>query len=150
MACRCPRTWRSSAPCAPSRTSSWSGSARAERYGPVRLSAERQEKRRAAGLAPLPTLAVLTNSLAIDNADPLLRAAPLLLTHRAAARPVPGAEVVPCGADAVDLANALALLRTRGFAHVLCEGGPTLFAALVHAGLVDELCLTVSPVLAGP
>ena len=39
-------------------------------------------------------------------------------------------------------------LHRRG--PILCEGGPSLFAALVGAGLVDELCLTLSPILAGP
>ena len=33
---------------------------------------------------------------------------------------------------------------------ILCEGGPNLFASLIGAGLVDELCLTLSPILAGP
>jgi riboflavin biosynthesis pyrimidine reductase len=42
----------------------------------------------------------------------------------------------------------VARLHRRG--PILCEGGPHLFAALVGAGLVDELCLTLSPVLAGP
>ncbi len=30
----------------------------------------------------------------------------------------------------------------------LCEGGPTLLGAVVAAGLLDELCLTVAPTLA--
>ncbi len=30
---------------------------------------------------------------------------------------------------------------------MLCEGGPSLFAGLTALDLVDELCLTVSPVL---
>jgi riboflavin biosynthesis pyrimidine reductase len=41
-------------------------------------------------------------------------------------------------------------LTDRGFRRVLCEGGPQLLSDLVLAGLVDELCLTVSPQLAGP
>ena len=40
--------------------------------------------------------------------------------------------------------------RGAGWPQVLCEGGPHLFGALTAAGLVDELCLTVSPLLAGP
>ena len=32
---------------------------------------------------------------------------------------------------------------------ILTEGGPTVFGALAAAGLVDELFLTVSPLLAG-
>ena len=48
-----------------------------------------------------------------------------------------------------DAAEALAELRERGRRRILCEGGPTLFGRLVAAGLVDELFLTLSPVLAG-
>ena len=33
---------------------------------------------------------------------------------------------------------------------MLAEGGPHLLAQIAEAGLLDELCLTVSPVLAGP
>jgi riboflavin biosynthesis pyrimidine reductase len=33
---------------------------------------------------------------------------------------------------------------------VLCEGGPHLLGELAAAGLLDELCLTISPLLAGP
>ena len=46
-------------------------------------------------------------------------------------------------------AAALADLRTRGVRALLCEGGPTLLGALVAAGLVDELFLTISPLLTG-
>jgi riboflavin biosynthesis pyrimidine reductase len=49
----------------------------------------------------------------------------------------------------VDPIGALAALRGRGLEHVLCEGGPTLFTSFVAAGVVDELFLTVSPLLAG-
>jgi riboflavin biosynthesis pyrimidine reductase len=51
--------------------------------------------------------------------------------------------------DAVDVPSALAVLRQRGHRLILSEGGPTLFAALLAARAVDELFLTVSPVLAG-
>jgi riboflavin biosynthesis pyrimidine reductase len=54
------------------------------------------------------------------------------------------------GEREVDLAAGLAQLRAGGMAHVLCEGGPHLFGALTAADLVDEVCLTVSPMLAGP
>jgi riboflavin biosynthesis pyrimidine reductase len=47
-----------------------------------------------------------------------------------------------------ELPAAVAELHRRG--PILCEGGPNLFATLVGDALVDELCLTVSPILAGP
>ena len=51
--------------------------------------------------------------------------------------------------DTVDLARALDVLRDRGCSVVLTEAGPTMFGSLVASRLVDELFLTVSPLLAG-
>jgi len=48
-----------------------------------------------------------------------------------------------------DLNAAVAELRDRGHRRVLCEGGPTLFGSLLADELVDELFVTVSPLLAG-
>jgi riboflavin biosynthesis pyrimidine reductase len=57
----------------------------------------------------------------------------------------------PSGPDGgVDFAAAIAALRELGYRRILCEGGPRLFAAGVASGAVDELCLTVSPMLTGP
>jgi len=44
----------------------------------------------------------------------------------------------------------VAALRDRGLGQVLCEGGPHLLGQLAAEGLLDELCLTVTPLLAGP
>lgn len=46
-------------------------------------------------------------------------------------------------------ANIVAALRDRGLGRIVCEGGPSLAAQLLDAGLVDELCLTTSPVVNG-
>lgn len=80
-------------------------------------------------------------------------ATPLVLTcaaapagRRAALARV--AEVVDCGDESVDLAQAVSELEGRGLRRLLCEGGPALFAALLSTGAVDELCLTLAPVLA--
>ena len=58
------------------------------------------------------------------------------------------------GREAADSATALdaqvTALADRGLTRVLCEGGPSLLAALARAGVADELDLTVSPVLVGP
>jgi riboflavin biosynthesis pyrimidine reductase len=59
------------------------------------------------------------------------------------------ADVVAVGAGRVDLPAALAGLHARGATQVLCEGGPRLLGAMIADDLVDELCLTVSPLLAG-
>ena len=51
--------------------------------------------------------------------------------------------------ETVDLARALHVLRERGYSVILTEAGPSMFGSLVASRLVDELFLTVSPVLAG-
>ena len=43
----------------------------------------------------------------------------------------------------------LADLRARGVRALACEGGPVLFGALLADGLVDELFLTLVPLLTG-
>lgn len=48
-----------------------------------------------------------------------------------------------------DPSAALADLFARGLRHVLLEGGPTLAAAFLRAGLVDELIVHLAPTLLG-
>ncbi|MBT6371122.1 MAG: pyrimidine reductase family protein, partial [Acidimicrobiaceae bacterium] len=67
--------------------------------------------------------------------------------RRAGLEPV--AEVVACGETLVDLTGLLAVLDDIGARTVLCEGGPNLNHQLFAAGLVDELCISVSPKLVG-
>lgn len=134
------------------------GTVRAEGYGPARPGPDRQARREALGLAPVPPVAVVSGSLALDPDSPLFTQATvrtIVLTcaaapadRRAALARV--ADVVDAGDIAVDPAAALATLAERGLVRVLSEGGPVLFGTLAAAGLVDDLCLTVSPVLAGP
>jgi riboflavin biosynthesis pyrimidine reductase len=50
----------------------------------------------------------------------------------------------------VDFAAAIEGLRELGYRRILCEGGPRLFGSAVAAGAVDELCLSLSPLLIGP
>jgi riboflavin biosynthesis pyrimidine reductase len=131
------------------------GTLRHEGYRAVRLSEPRRAWRRERGLAEYPTLVVVSNALNLDPAQAAFADAPvrpIVLTHATATAP-PGladvAELVRCGADRVDLAAGLAELRRRGLGQLLCEGGPVLFGALTAADLVDEVCLTVAPLLAG-
>ncbi|HEY0696382.1 MAG TPA: pyrimidine reductase family protein [Micromonospora sp.] len=131
------------------------GTLRHEGYRALRLDARRRDWRRANGLPEQPTLVVVSRSLRLDPAAPVLAEAPvrpLVLTTTDAVAP-PGlaevAELLRYGDAEVDLTAGVAELRRRGLAQLLCEGGPLLFGALTAADLVDELCLTVSPLLAG-
>ncbi len=68
----------------------------------------------------------------------------------AAAREALGEEnVLVLGDDEIDLVALKAELAGRGWTEQLCEGGPSLFADLLAAGVVDELCWTVVPMLTG-
>lgn len=68
----------------------------------------------------------------------------------AAAREALGEDnVLVLGEDEVDLPRLKAELAGRGWTEQLCEGGPSLFADMLAAGVVDELCLTIVPRLMG-
>lgn len=131
------------------------GTARQERYGGTRPSPERLEKRRAAGLSPVPPIAVVSGRLDLDPTgrlftDTLVR--PIVVTGDAAPaerRHALGrvAEVIVAGGDRVEVAPMLDALAARGYRHVLCEGGPVLLGDVLSAGRLDELCLTLSPCL---
>ncbi|MHA7836601.1 MAG: pyrimidine reductase family protein [bacterium] len=140
---------------------------RAEDYGRVRLSEETQQARRAAGRRPLPRLAVVSRSLELDVESRLFSSSvsssvsssapgprPILLTCEASdvgrrARLAAVADVMIAGESSVDLARALRGLRQQEDEIVLCEGGPALLGQMAEARLIDELCLTLSPVMGG-
>jgi riboflavin biosynthesis pyrimidine reductase len=134
------------------------GTLRHEGYRGVRLDPARRDWRTAQGLGAYPRLVVVSRRLDLSPAHPAFADAPIrpYVVTCAAAPPdrvtalAAVADVLVHGQDAVDLGAALADLRGRGLAHILCEGGPHLFGSLTAAGLVDEVCLTVTPMLAGP
>lgn len=105
------------------------------------------------GQAPDPRLVVLTRSGDIDATHPAAAGATFLTTRGGAARLEPRlpaeSEVVVLGDEAVDLADALTWIRGRGWARVLSEAGPHVMAQLVDASLVQDVFVTVSPLLAG-
>jgi riboflavin biosynthesis pyrimidine reductase len=133
------------------------GTVRTEGYRGLRLDGARREWRTARGLPPYPLMVVVSGALDLDPAQGVFADAPvrpLVVTHAAAPadrRAAIGAvaEVLTVGTDAVDLTAMVAQLHARGATQLLSEGGPRLFGALTAAGLVDEVCLTVSPLLAG-
>jgi riboflavin biosynthesis pyrimidine reductase len=113
------------------------------------------ELRASRGLPEQPLVAIATSGISFVPSHPVLETGAIVLTIETAA---PGiAEVVPDATEvvavndgaSVDLRAAVAALRERGHGVILSEAGPTLFGQLVAAELVDELFLTVSPLLAG-
>lgn len=127
------------------------GTARIEKYGPVRPPAGHQRWRQEQGMPRVPPLAVASASLALDPDSSLFTDAivrPLVLTGPDA--PADRVRRLSTVADVLigdGIAPWLAQLADRGLTRVLCEGGPRLFGSLLTAGHVDELCLTLSPIL---
>jgi riboflavin biosynthesis pyrimidine reductase len=105
----------------------------------------------AEGYGPLPCPAVLVSRSFELPWEAGLFAAPgqrvLLYTRADGSVPDLAADVELVPED--DLRAVLADLRARGIERLLCEGGPTINRALLDAGLLDELFLTLSPVVSG-
>jgi riboflavin biosynthesis pyrimidine reductase len=130
------------------------GTLRAEGYARLVGSPERRARREAAGQAADPLAVLLSRGLDLPWDAGLFAAPeqPVLVYTRADAEgevPETAAPVEIVRLDDASPVAALADLRRRGIAALLCEGGPTLNAALLGAGLVDELFLTLAPVITG-
>ncbi|WP_156725454.1 pyrimidine reductase family protein [Streptomyces apocyni] len=131
---------------------------RQEGYRPPRAREAFAARRAAAGQGPAPAIAVVSASLNLDFSLPLFTS-PLVPTvvltgaqasaERARAAEKAGVDVVVAGdGRGVDPARAVRALGKRGLTRLLTEGGPRLLGQFVTAGVLDELCLTVSPMLA--
>ena len=133
------------------------GTVRDEGYGPLTGSAQRRADRASKGLRPVPRLAIVTAS---GRLDPDLRVfalpdePPLVLTSqhadpdalraiqdRAEIHRLPGEQLT-----AADITSTLAGLGLR---RVLLEGGPVLNQQLLEAGAIDEVFVTLAPMLVG-
>ncbi len=136
------------------------GTVRVENYGGAQMSAAARQSRRDRGQSEVPPIAIVTQSGRLDRDMKVFthtEVPPLVLT---AAASVPDtvdrlgrvAEVLPCSGDdaaAVDIAVVLTTLAGKGLVRVLTEGGPSLHATFIEADLLDELCLSVAPMLVG-
>jgi riboflavin biosynthesis pyrimidine reductase len=130
------------------------GTARAEHYKPATVRPALAAARAARGQTDVPRIAVISDSLDLDPSSALIQDPhTLVITHGSAdverRRELEAAcTVIVLGDQAVDLGAAKTYLAAEGMPRMLCEGGPTLLASLAIADLVDELCLTVAPILA--
>ncbi|GAB3801506.1 bifunctional diaminohydroxyphosphoribosylaminopyrimidine deaminase/5-amino-6-(5-phosphoribosylamino)uracil reductase [Humibacter antri] len=133
------------------------GTVRVEGYGGMRVDDASEAWRASHGFAPQPTLAIVSGDLGLDPASDVFTQAPvrpIVLTgaavpeaRREALAKV--ADVIVCGGASVDTASALRMLAERGLKRVHCEGGPHLFGAFAAERTLNELCLTIGPVLEG-
>jgi riboflavin biosynthesis pyrimidine reductase len=132
--------------------------ARTERYAPVRRLELWNHLRE--GRSPTPPIAVVSARLDLDPSSRLIASAPphartiVITTAQAPAErraELDGrADVIVAGQETVDVKAAVGALAERGYQRLLTEGGPRLLSQFVAAGLLDELCLTIGPLLAGP
>ena len=129
------------------------GTLRAEGYDRLVRKPERRERRVAAGLAPDPLAVILSRRFDIPWDAGLWQAPdqPVLVYTGLDAGEAPD---VPAPVEVVrlpvpGLAEMLADLRARGVRALLSEGGPTMHGALWAAGVVDELFLTIAPLITG-
>lgn len=123
------------------------GTARDEDYGPI----DPDDLDDSLPEARTPVLAVVSGSL--DLPDRLRTTGVLAVTTTSAdadavaALRGSGVEVLQHGDEAIDWPAVLQDLADRGLPRVLCEGGPGLLGTLAQADLVDEVCLSIAPVL---
>ena len=111
------------------------------------------ELRRHLSLPPAPRLALLSGSGDIDVSQPAVPGAWIFTTPKGEAKLrglLPSStRVTAFDAPAIAVSEVVQALRNDGCPRILTEGGPTLFADLVHARLIDQLFLTTSPALFG-
>ncbi|MEU9792257.1 pyrimidine reductase family protein [Streptomyces sparsogenes] len=130
---------------------------RREGYRPARAREPFAARRAAEGRPPVPAIAVISASMDLDFSLPLFTE-PLVPTvvltgaqapaERLAAARAAGAEVVLAGEGTrVDPARVVAALAERGLTRLLTEGGPKLLGQFAAAGVLDELCLSLAPLL---
>jgi riboflavin-specific deaminase-like protein len=128
------------------------GTLRAEGYDRLVKREERRARRRAAGLTPDPLAVVLSRRFDVPWDAGLFQAPDqpvIVYTGTEGEAPDVPAPVEVVWLERAAPGEALADLRARGVRALLCEGGPTLLGALLADGLLDELFLTIAPVLTG-
>jgi 5-amino-6-(5-phosphoribosylamino)uracil reductase len=125
-----------------------------ERYGRILGKEERRLRRIERGQRPEPLASTITRSGEIPIDIPLFEepeAQIVIFSDTEIELDCPAdVDVVLLDPGEMTLTTAMRRLRTAyGVRSLLCEGGPTMFGALLHEGLVDELFLTISPQMAG-
>jgi riboflavin biosynthesis pyrimidine reductase len=126
-----------------------------ERYGPLARRPEVRRRRAELGLAEVPLAVTASRSLELPVDAPLFQdpeSRVVVLTNSDREAPGCPAQLIveQLPGPELDLVAGAARLRTgHGVRAMLHEGGPTLLAAMLAPGLVDELFLTLSPMLVG-
>jgi riboflavin biosynthesis pyrimidine reductase len=133
---------------------------RVENYSGVQLSIAARQARQRHGQAEVPPIAIVTRSGDLDPTALVFtrtEVPPMILTGKQSVEDTRNrlgalAEVIDASGpvpDGVDDATVLKIFAERGLYRVLTEGGPSFLGSLIAQNLLDELCLTVAPILVG-
>jgi riboflavin-specific deaminase-like protein len=131
------------------------GTLRLERYGRLVRDPARRQRRAASGLSPEPLACTFsrTGDVPIDIplfAEPAVRALVFTPTQLDVSGLAARVDVIRLDPGQLTLTTMMRRLRSDyDVRSVLCEGGPTLFGALLQEDLVDELFLSLAPKLTG-
>jgi riboflavin-specific deaminase-like protein len=128
------------------------GTVRAERYGRMTKTQELMDKRSGEGLDPEPLAVIVSGRLDLAADLPILQEPEQRVVIATAADTA--LEGTSAQIDYLTTGDDLPLLMARlredyGVRSIVCEGGPTLNAHLLAAGMVDEFFVTLSPKLVG-
>ncbi|MHB8507475.1 MAG: dihydrofolate reductase family protein [Candidatus Dormibacteria bacterium] len=119
------------------------------------MASDFDELRRRLGRSAGPRLVVLSGSGEVDPAHPAIEAGALVLSTGAGARKARSTLPASCSVvavgegDRIDIGDAMKAVRQEGHRVVLTEGGPSVMGQFLEARMLDELFLTISPVIAG-
>lgn len=125
------------------------------------LATEFATLRASLGRRPEPKLVLVTANGDLDATHPALVKGALVFTTESGARAIGDRLPAKCEVIAIhgdggeggdlklDLDKVLSRLRDRGLDVLLAEGGPHVMGELIEEGLLDEMFVTISPVVAG-
>ena len=132
---------------------------RLEGYRAVDLEPWQLQIREQEGLAPYPMLVIISASADLDPviATPVegVGGAVMIITTAGKSADdleplrAAGITVLESEGTALDLAHIVDQLAGTGFQRLVCEGGPRLHNDLLATGMLDEVCLTLAPVVVG-
>lgn len=130
------------------------GTVRAEGYGGLGLHPDDHTWRKERSLSENPRMAIVTNSGDLNPEMSFFKKAevrPLVITHANArvGHLTDVADILVAGPDKVEVSELTKKLSESGYTQILCEGGPHLFGSFLDEDLINEVCLTISPLFVG-